>query len=536
MVEGHELQLARAAFARHDWVRARERFGAAEDLSTDDLTMLAAACWWQGRLEENLRHNAEVHRRRLAEGAPAQAALVAVEIGFCEELRGHQDDGAAWMARARRLFDEVPDVPERGYLLGIDAFAAVDGGNLDEATRLAEQVLALGDRHGDPTLQAQGLFLGGVLALRRGQPDVAQARLDEALLPVVAGEVVPEWAGTLYCRMIQLCHELADVPRARRWIELTEDWCHGYGPMDVFTSICRVHRVQLMQVSGDWARAAAQAERATEDLRGLDVVVVAEAYYLLGEMRRLRGDVVAAEEAYLDAHRHGRDPLPGLALLNLCRGRGAVAASALDAALAAQQAPLHRAPLLAGRAEVAVAAGELRRASECVDELDRIAEWHRSPGWRAEALRWRGAVLLARRRGAAAVRVLGEARNHWHEIGAPHRVSCIRLDLAEAYAALGDHDSAARERAEAAAVLEQLGAQPDLARLPGRGEPVPGGLSPREQEVLAAIAEGGSNREAAERLHISDRTVARHLANVYLKTGVSSRTAAVAWGRRHGLL
>lgn len=536
MVEGHELQMARAAFARHDWARARERFRAAGDLATDDLKMLAAACWWQGMLEENLRHNAEVYRRSLSEGATAQAALVAVEIGFCEELRGHMDDGVAWMARARRLFGDVPDARERGYLLGIDAFVAIDADELDRARQLADQVLGLGDRHEDPTLQAQGLFLTGVLALRRGQPDVARDRLDEALLPVVAGEVVPEWAGTLYCRMIQLCHELADVPRARRWIELTEEWCHGYGPMAVFTSICRVHRVQLMQVSGDWAQAAVQAERAAEDLRGLDVVVVAEAHYLLGEMCRLRGGIEDAEKAYLDAHRHGRDPLPGLALLNLRRGRGAVAASALDAALAAQQAPLLRAPLLAGRAEVAVAADDLRRATECVDELDHVAEWHRSPGWRAEALRWRGALLLARRRGADAVRVLGEARRTWQEIGAPYRVSRTRLDLAEAYAVLGDHDSAARERAEAVAVLEQLGARPDLARLRGQVEPAPGGLSPREQEVLAAIAEGGSNREAAQRLHISDRTVARHLANVYLKTGVSSRTAAVAWGRRHGLL
>src|SRR5699024_5446693 len=156
-------------------------------------------------------------------------------------------------------------------------------------------------------------------------------------------------------------------------------------------------------------------------------------------------------------------------------------------------------PLLAGRAEVAVAGDDLRRATECVDELDHIAEWHRSPGWRAEALRWRGAVFLARGCGADAARVLGEARRTWQEIGAPYQVSRIRLALAAAYAVLGDHDSAARERAEAVAVLEQLGARPDLARLRARGEPAPGRLSPREQEVLAAIAEGSTNREAAQR-------------------------------------
>ena len=62
------------------------------------------------------------------------------------------------------------------------------------------------------------------------------------------------------------------------------------------------------------------------------------------------------------------------------------------------------------------------------------------------------------------------------------------------------------------------------------------GLTPRETEVLAQVALGAGNREVAEALSISEATVRRHLANIYLKLGVTTRTAAAAWAHRHGLV
>lgn len=538
MDEDDALRSARAAFARRDWATAREQFRAAPSLSTEDQADLATACWWLGLVEESIRSHVEVHRRSQADGSPARAALAALLVAYCEQLRGHQDAGAGWLARARRLFDEAPGAPERGYLLTVDVEMAIAGGRFDLAEELAGQVLELGERYDDPTLQAHGCFATGELTLRRGRVAEGMRWLDEAMLPVQADTMVPEWAGNLYCRMIQLCHELADLPRAHLWTTLTEQWCRGYAPAVVFTGICRVHRVQLWQTHGEWSRAEEEARRAAADLLDLDVLVAAEAHYRLGEVHRLRGDLEAAETAYRRAHELGRDPLPGLALLHLCRGHGQVAASILDAALAAERTPWRRAPLLAARAEVALEAGAADRAAGCVEELGRVAEQHASPGWRAETCRWHGAVLETRGRHADAVRSLREARDRWQEMDAPYDVARVRLELADAAEALGDHDTADRERDVAAALLERLGARRDLERLQARRRAgrSPGDLSPRELEVVAAVASGSSNREAAARLHISERTVARHLANVYTKTGASSRTGAVAWARDHGLL
>jgi DNA-binding CsgD family transcriptional regulator len=529
MTDDQALEAARAACGRRDWAAAREKYRAAGELGTEDLESLATASWWLGEVEEYAVVSAELHRHLLGLDRPVEAALVAFELGYTEVVRGREDVGVGWMARARRLLEEQPEAPERGFLLAADAQQAVAAGDLDTADRLARQALATGEQHGLSTVVALARFLCGCVAVHQGRTVQGLRDVDEAMLPVQAGLVAPEWVGSLYCDTMSLCFELLDLPRAQRWTTLTERWLAGHKPAVMFTGICRVHRAQLRVVHGEWARAEEEARQAAADLEPLDVAVAGEAHYCLGELHRLRCEIDAAETAYRRAHELGRDPLPGMALLCLQRGRRQVAASILDAALAAQPRPLLRAPLLAARAEVCLAEDDPAGAVAYLDELARIADAHASPGWQAESLRWCGAVLLARGRPAEAVRKLREAQARWRRMDAPYQVCRIALDLAVAYEALDDRDTARRERESAAAVLTRLGvpdgSSPDLA-----------GLTPRELEVLAAVADGRSNREAARALHISESTVARHLANVYLKTGASSRTAAVAWARGRGLL
>ncbi|UMG92747.1 LuxR C-terminal-related transcriptional regulator [Nocardioides sp. TF02-7] len=533
--EDDTLRAAREAFDRRDWSTARENFRAAGELAPTDLADLASACWWLGLAEENVLLNIELHRRALTAGDVTGAALAALLIGYCEGIRG-REDADSWLARARRLFDDVPEAPERGYLLTVDLELAIAAGDV-RAEQLARRVLELGNRHGDATLEAHGLFGLGALAVRAGRIAEGRRWLDEAMIPVRAGLVRPEWSGNLYCRMIQLCHELADLPRAQHWTALTEEWCRDHAPAVIFTGICRVHRVQLWEVRGEWTRAEEEAERAAADLVDLDVAVAAEAHYRLGELHRLRGALEPAEEAYRRAHELGRDPLPGLALLHLTRGHVRVAASILRAALAAERTPLRRAPLLVALAEVAMAGRDVDCAASCADELERVADQHASPGWRAAALTWRGVVLGAQGRHGQALAVLREARSRWQAMDAPYDVARVRLEIAEGCDALGDHDTAELERDEAERLLARLDARTDLERLRARRpRRRPHELSPREREVVALVATGASNRAVGERLGISERTVARHLANVYLKTGTSSRTGAVAWARARGVV
>jgi DNA-binding NarL/FixJ family response regulator len=87
------------------------------------------------------------------------------------------------------------------------------------------------------------------------------------------------------------------------------------------------------------------------------------------------------------------------------------------------------------------------------------------------------------------------------------------------------------------AAFDRLGATLDARRVARlrRSPALPGGLTVREAEVLRLVAAGKSNREIATLLVLSDKTVARHLSNIFAKLGLSSRTAATAFAFEHGL-
>ena len=99
------------------------------------------------------------------------------------------------------------------------------------------------------------------------------------------------------------------------WTDATARWWAGFSNAVMFLGVCRVHRAQLLQVRGEWARAETEIVLVCSELAEMNVIAVGLALYELGEIRRLRGDFDGAEEAYAEAHRHGRDPQPGLALL-----------------------------------------------------------------------------------------------------------------------------------------------------------------------------------------------------------------------------
>jgi DNA-binding NarL/FixJ family response regulator len=151
----------------------------------------------------------------------------------------------------------------------------------------------------------------------------------------------------------------------------------------------------------------------------------------------------------------------------------------------------------------------------------------------AGAARARALVLLAQSRPADALPRLEQAAQVYRDQRYRYASAEVHEGLAEAHRLLGRDTAAAAERACAHEIYRQLGALPDLERL--SRPTLPAGLTPREVEVLACIASGASNREVARQLFISDKTVGRHLANIYLKAGVGTRTAAAAWARAHGI-
>ena len=136
-----------------------------------------------------------------------------------------------------------------------------------------------------------------------------------------------------------------------------------------------------------------------------------------------------------------------------------------------------------------------------------------------------------------ALSFLRQSWTTWCELEAPFEASRTAVLTALACRELGDEDAARAELTGACEVFERLGALRDLARTEALlGVAPAGGLTSREVEVLRLIARGLTNPVIAEKLHISEKTVARHVSNIFLKLDLSSRSAATADAFQHELV
>jgi len=526
------LDLARRAHAAADWAAAATHFDAVDPdlLSADDLAAYADAVWWLGRVEDNLRLNAAACDAFLADARPVDAAWAALILGIFYLARGDEPRALGWLARARRHLDGIPESPVHGYLLLLaEVEANLQAGRPAAAADGARRMQELGRRLGQPDLLALGLNGEARALMRSGQVLDGLKLLDEAMVTVRAGRLTPFASGTLYCHTIAICHQVADIHRMSHWLGLAEQWLATLPASAAFGSMCRVHRAQLQLLRGEWADAEQNVLEVVADLDASRVDYAAEAWYVAGEARRLRGDPRAVD-AYGEAHARGRDPQPGRALLRLQEGDAAAAATSVRTALAAVGLdPLRRAPLCVAAVETSVAAGRLPDAAAAAAELTSTASTYATSGLEAMATDARGALLLEGGRAEEALPILRDAYRRWHELGAAYDAARTGFRLAAAYRTLGDEASATSEVARAEATYTRLGAQQSAAKLPG-------GLTPREGEVLTLVADGRSNREIGEALYISDRTVARHLTNIYTKIGVASRTQAARYAIDRGMI
>jgi DNA-binding CsgD family transcriptional regulator len=267
---------------------------------------------------------------------------------------------------------------------------------------------------------------------------------------------------------------------------------------------------------------------------------VGVAYYQQAELLRLRGDFVKAEEAYRWASNWGRKPQPGLAQLRLAQGQVGAAEAAIRHVVDEAQDRLTRSKVLAAYVEIVLAANDVAGARAAADELAKIAAELHAPLLHAESAHATGAVLLAEGDARAALAALRHAWAAWRELEAPYEAARVRLLVGLACRELGDDDTAEMELNAARWVFQQLGAAPALARVRElcrtSAPKTVGGLTARELQVLALVATGKTNRAIAAELVISEKTVARHVSNIFAKLGLSSRSAATTYAYEHDLV
>ncbi|HEU6446078.1 MAG TPA: helix-turn-helix transcriptional regulator [Gaiellaceae bacterium] len=540
-----ELARGREAYASQAWLDAYDALSRADTespLEAADVELFATSAALVGERDAHHSLLERLHKLRLDEGEIERAAKAAVLLGMNLAIAGEVGPAMGWFGRAERLVEQVgEDSVVPGYLLLPVIFQRISSGDSEGTYRAASEAAAIAERFGEHDLFATASNFAGAALIRQGRVEEGLQVLDEAMVAVTAGEVSPFFAGIVYCGVIACCEEAFEPRRAQEWTNALTRWCEAQPQLVSFTGRCLAHRAGIKQLHGAWADALEEAVLARERCeQAMNRAATGQAYYQQAELHRLRGDYAAAEAAYRDASRFGREPQPGLALLRLAQGETDAAAGALGRALAETPEPLQRAVLLPAFVEVALAQGSLDDAASASAELDETSGRYGRPMLTAIAAQVRGSVELARGEPQAALRSLRGAWQFWEQLDAPYEGARVRLLVGLSCRALGDEDGAVLELEAARAVFDALGATPEVRRvddLAGRSDkPASHGLSGRELEVLRLLASGRTNRAIAAELVVSEHTVARHVQNIFTKLGVSSRTAATAFAFEHDLV
>ena len=543
MTSSAVLDRGRSAFAEHRWSDALAALAEADGegaLEGADLECFSTAALLLGRDTMGIDLAMRAHEAFLQADDAAGASRCAAWIGIYLTNKGDLARGGGWLARAKRLAEEGPGAESAVGLALIPAgLASLFGGDPEGAARTFDEAFDIGRRFHDRDVMALAHLGLGQAEVMLGRDREGLALLDEVMVSVTAGELSAVASGIVYCEVIRTCHLAFDVRRAQEWTIALDHWCGQRPDMVMFSGTCQAHRAELYCLHGAWTDALESARVAVEMVRHGDWNAEFSGWYLQGEVHRLRGEVAAAEAAYLRAARTGGSPQPGLALLRLAEGNVRLARSLLASAVD-QSDVATRFQLLPAVVEIELAAGDVGAARVAADVLTAATPTDAKPVRRAVAARSDGAVLLAEGDARAAFGPLRVAWASWQEVDAPYEAARCRVLTARAWRALGDEASAAMELDAARAVFLELGAAPDVLRvdeLARGGSPAPfGALTPREIEVVRLVAAGRTNRAIAGQLYISEKTVDRHLSNVFAKLGVSSRAAATAYAYEHALI
>lgn len=536
------IDQGRSAFREHRWTDAFASFRDADQrggLPAVDLERLATAEILTGSAATGLESLTRAHEEYLVVGDVVGAARCAGWMAIHLTNMGEAARAGGWLARGQRLVDELAEpAGVAGFLLIPLCLGKLYGGDPQGALDLFSTAADIGHRFQDKDLSALALLGSGQATLELGRPEEGLRMFDEVMVAVTAGELSAIPSGIAYCAVIGNCQVAFDLERALQWTAALDSWCRARPDMVAFSGQCQAHRAELFRLHGAWDEALDAAAAAQDRSSRGDPQARYGGYYQQGEVQRLMGRLDLAEASFAQAGRSGYEPQPGLALLLLDRGDAKQSQTMIRRAAAVAETATRR-HLLPALVDIELAMGDLQAARQGAEELARFAEDCPRPMVRAVALQADGAVRLEEGDPAAASTVLRKAWHLWLELGVPYEAGRCRTLIGRACRALGDEPSALMEFDAAHAGFLELGAAPAAAwaaSLMRKNDGGPSGpLTPREAEVLRLVASGQGNRAIAASLFLSEKTVARHISNIFLKLGLSSRAAATKYAFEHGL-
>ena len=542
MAEAQALERGRESFDRKAWAESYRLLQTAErqgPLEPEDLERLATAAYLTGRDQENEAYRTQAHQLFLERGDREGAARNACWLAFGLLQRGERAPASGWFARAERILaDARLDCVIQGYLLIPSAIQLIVQGDAAGGDAAFARAADIARRFGDRDLASVAWGGRGRALIRLGHIAEGVALLDEAMVAVIAGDVTPALAGDVYCTVLEGCQEILDLRRSYEWTTLLARWCDTQPGLVRYRGECLLYRAEVLQFHGHWSEAARDAQDACELL--MSRPAAGAAFYRVGELHRLRGEFSEAEAAYTRANECGRKPQPGLSLLRLAQGQLDAAAGLIRAALADTRSSAARMRMLPAAMEILLTAGDLDSARAVVTELSEIASTIGTPFLSAALAQATAAMRIAEGDIEGASSSLRQACEIWRDLGMPYEEAQSCRLMAAVCERRGDPEGHRLELDAARKLLDRLNVPPcpSHPEEPGTPAPQPSArpLSDRELQVLRLLSAGKTNRAIAVELFISEKTVARHVSNIFDKIGASSRTGAAAWAFQHNLV
>ncbi len=513
-----------------DWAGARAAF--ANEETAEALEGLSWAAWWLDDADAVFDARERAYRLYRDRGESAGAARMATWLAADQlDFRGAVAVATGWLRRAARLLEPLEPLPEHGWLAFHEGFIARIEGDTARARELAERASELGRRFDVPDLQMLGLALEGATLVSSARVQDGMRCLDEATAIAMAGEAaIPISGAWTCCFMVTACTAVLDYERAFEWCDRIAEFAARYGSRYML-AFCRAEYGAVHLWQGRWTDAEEMLEAAVEDFSRARPTLVGGPLAALAELRRRQARTAEATRLL--------DRAGPSAAAQLCRAR--LALDDGDARRAAElaerllrQAPaereVERAPALELLVRANAARGEFEGASAALAALQELGRLVGTEPLQATAELAEGVLEAARGGHDKARTLLEDAADRFQRIGAPFESAQARLELATSLAAAGRAEPAEREATAALERLIELGAtaEADRARRLLKS-PTRAGITPREREVLALLADGLTNRQIAERLVVSEHTVHRHVANILRKLGLPSRAAAAAY-------
>jgi ATP/maltotriose-dependent transcriptional regulator MalT len=511
-------------------------------LNDKDLRKFALAAYLIGKDRKSIDILNHLHHQYLEKKEIKHAIRSAFWIGFLLMFKGERARGSGWFSRAHRLIDEHEyEGSENELLLIPTGLGELGAGNAEKAYNIFKKAHEAGTGYNDPDLSILSLLGLGQALIQKGEISPGTSLLDESMVMIEIADISPLVIGIVYCAVIETCQLIFDIGRAQEWTKVLSQWCESQPDLVPFRGQCLIRRSQIRHLHGEWPEALDEMHRACQLLsKPPGEPAAGEANYQLAEIFRLKGDLKHAELLFREAHKWGRNPQPGMALLRLMQNEKEKALQNIQTSLNETKNPLHRIKLLPAYIEILLAHEKLEDTRRVVNELTIAAEKYDAIYLSATVAYCQGCLLLKEGDTTKAINSFQQSLNLYKKINAPYEIAYARFQLGIAYRDKGDHDSSELEFATAQWIFQELKATPDLKKVEAyidkKKESKRHGLTLRELQVLQLVGEGSTNKICSNKLFISERTVERHLSNIFNKLEVNSRTEAIAFAFKHRML